>query len=495
MQVCVVVQSAAFLTSAGARIRYKRFANHLPPGVTLEIKALPDLLAQTKFQADAYVFVKVFNSTAMILFHHLHALGKWVGHDLFDDYFSQHDDSRLVHYRSWLAATAPVTDFAICTTPQLLQVVAGYCPQARLAMVPDPYDPFDPGRLKALLERKARRLEGSRHLRVVWFGIGDNPFFPVGLQDLSNHAGMLAKFRRFGWTVELKLLTNRRAMSPEGMALIRSLPLPTAIEEWSEAAESAALEEGDVAFLPVAGQSFSRAKSLNRAITSLCRGCQVLSAGFPLYQTLDEVLYRSVEPLLTDLAQGRARLRAEEMPRLMRLLGDLADPVVCANDFALAATPPRDSPQKGLPSLCVVHGMDSTSENHKLAGRLKALSVRSPFHKGRLHYGVRFDAGENGYDVFVERSLIDRVDRSIVFDRLSLTRILEKDYARIDGAALGLEPALARHSVECEQMAAKVAAYPKVIAAVTNACRRLFPGTGVVVSENSHQAPPRLCAA
>ena len=54
--------------------------------------------------------------------------------------------------------------------------------------------------------------------------------------------------------------------------------------------------------------------------------------------------------------------------------------------------------------------MDSHSENHKLAARLKALSARSPFHNGTLNYDIRFDAHERGYDVFVERTLVERVD-------------------------------------------------------------------------------------
>jgi len=498
MRICVVVQSAAFLDSAGARIRYRRFAQDLPPGVTLDVVPIADLLAQKQFAADAYVFAKVFSANALILGHHLRAIGKWVGHDLFDDYFSQDEDSRLGVYRTWMTAMAPCTDFAVCTTPHMLAVATRYLPAARLHIVPDPYEPFDLPRLSALLAAKAARIAETRHIRAVWFGIGDNPFFPVGLQDLATHAGVLARARRLGWTIELKVVTNLRALSADGLALIRALPLPTVIEEWSEAAEGAALEAGDIAFLPVSAQSFSRAKSLNRAITSLCSGCQVLSTGHALYQALEEVVYRSIDPLLDDLAARRGKLRADNTASLMRVLKATSDPVAAAHAFVQAATPERPAParQAGGAKFCVVHGMDSPSENHKLTVRLKGLSVRSPFHNGRLNYHVRFDAKDGGYDVFVERSLIDQVDPGLTFDRTHLTRIVDSDYARIDGETLGLGAGHAPHCVRADQLVAKVAAYPHVIAAVTAACRRMFPELRVVVSESSHFAlPPRRIAA
>ena len=256
----------------------------------LEVTPIDRLVSESKFPADAYVFVKCFGSKAIILAAHLHGLGKQVGHDLFDDYFSQYDDARLAYYRGWLSLAAAHSDFVVCTTERMREVAERYFPSARVLMAPDPYLPFDAARLAARLTAKTARMDRSKHIQAVWFGIGDNPFFHVGLHDLAAHAGDLARVRRLGWQVELKVLTNSRALSADGLALLRAIPLPVTIEEWSEAAEIEVLGASDVAFLPVSGQSFSRAKSLNRAVTALCAGCQVLNAGYPLYAELDEVV-------------------------------------------------------------------------------------------------------------------------------------------------------------------------------------------------------------
>src|SRR5689334_15150373 len=100
MKICIVIQSEAFRSSAGMRIRYDRFRECLQgTGVSLEVAICSDLVASKIFAHDVYIFCKTFDTMALLLARRLRALGKVIGQDLFDDYFSQTDDPRLQRFR------------------------------------------------------------------------------------------------------------------------------------------------------------------------------------------------------------------------------------------------------------------------------------------------------------------------------------------------------------------------------------------------------------
>ena len=195
-----------------------------------------------------------------------------MGVDVFDDYFSDTTDSRLVRYRSWLYQLVQLCDFALCSTAVMEQVIAKYRADVPTHQLNDPSLDHEIGELPDLITRKADLARDSMLIRAAWFGVGDNPYFPVGLADLAAYAETLGELRTQGFAIDLTILTNRRALTADGLSLITQLPIKARVEEWTESAERDLLRDALVTFLPVNARGFSAAKSLNRAVTALSAG-------------------------------------------------------------------------------------------------------------------------------------------------------------------------------------------------------------------------------
>jgi hypothetical protein len=489
--ICIVIQSPEFVSSAGMRIRYLRLASAAPLGTTITYAPIAELLQTKTFDAEIYIFSKTFMPEALILACHLKKIGKIVGQDFFDDYFSQTDDARLARFQCWVREMEPFTDFVLGTTERLTSVIAEYMPRAPITIVPDPIEAFDRSDLAHRVSDKIRTASASRKLSIYWFGIGDNPFFSVGVRDLVAYGGDLARFKALGWDATLTVLTNTRALSSEGLALLRTLPIDFRIMEWTEAREDESLKAADLAFIPVGGQGFSRAKSLNRCLTALLRGCQVLSRGYPLYRSLGEFVYRSADDLVADLELGEVKLRGSQLPRLYELLDAHASPAEAAATFGSAATSrpmrpsEKDSSRGAGPPLCLVHGRNSDTSIHKLAARFGGLSVRSPFHEKTLNYQLRFDPVGGELRCRIEKSRMKFLDPDVATAAIDVGRIMDLEFfelplSRIMGWNDPFPLAMGSDRFSW------LAVYPSVIEVIRTACQRLFPSASVIVSEQ-HQ--------
>lgn len=444
MKICIVIQSEAFRTSAGMRIRYERFAQCLGPDHDVRLEALTcgEVSASKSLDHDVYVFCKTFDLSALLLARRLRGAGKTVGLDVFDDYFSQSADPRLQKYRDWLRDMAPVTDFAICSTPAMVDVLRAYLPHIRITAVDDPILGFDPQLVGTLADRKVAKACESRSVNVVWFGIGDNPYFPVGLTDLANCDADLARMTRLGWNVNLTVVTNRRPFEGAGGEVLRALSTPLELVEWTEEAERTALGQAAVALLPVNGQSFSRAKSLNRAITALSHGCQVLSLGYPLYARLDGLIYRSSEELLADLEAGTCRVSSASVPTLSARIAEVASPAEAAATFVGEArrAKARTAARRGdAPLLCLFHGRKTAIGLHKTVSTLGGLSISTIFTQAGWNFPVRFDLADGAVVMRATQAVIKRFSLP-VRDPTRTVRIADFDFAELDLEALGITP-------------------------------------------------------
>ncbi|WP_108659884.1 hypothetical protein [Acuticoccus kandeliae] len=319
MRIAIVAPSAAFAESAGARIRYRRLIDAAPAG-TIAMTPI-DALAE----ADAYLFSKTYQSAAPALAYSLAARGKRVALDVFDDYFSDPRDTRMARFRHWFDEMARAVHRVTVSTPALADRLEPRLP-ARPLVIPDPAAPIDPAALAATLRRKAEAMDPDA-LEILWFGIASNPYFEAGLGDLAAFAGALGAA---GTRHRLTILTNAAGAKEEALAALAKAPVPVRWAEWSEAAEAEALARADVAVLPVGSGPFVTAKSLNRAITALSAGTQVLSLGAPLYAPLDTFLYRDLETLIADARCGSLRLRWSRAAWLI----DKLDRVASAADGA-----------------------------------------------------------------------------------------------------------------------------------------------------------------
>lgn len=389
MKLTVLVSSGQYLASAGNRIRYQRLRNPLSKlGISLETSPIDSLKSVGNFKpGDVFVLSKIQDARGLALAHELRAKGLHVGVDLFDDYFSQSGDARFAPQRLWLSHMAKIADFFLCSTPRMHEIAKAYFGRTSGHVINDPFGRFEPERLHTLIEGKRLAALETRTLRLAWFGMGDNPNFSVGLHDLVRYSQSLDGFRRGGFEVQLKVLTNLRALDAQGLKKLKGLRFRPLVEEWSEEQEHSLLEDSLVAFLPVNGQGFSVAKSLNRAVTALTSGAQVLSAGFPLYEPLSAFLYRRSDEIVADIGAGNLRLGGSRLEPLRKQLDELSNPEVEASALSsflkgvVRSSVNRPASLKqhaGESRLAIIHGERTTAGISKFAQRRQWLSLGSP---------------------------------------------------------------------------------------------------------------------
>jgi hypothetical protein len=380
---------------------------------------------------------------------------------------------------------APATDFAVCSTPRMVEVLRDYMPEIPITAIDDPLIGFDPMLVGSLADAKVERSRVSRVLEIAWFGIGDNPYFSVGLADLASCEPELARMERLGWTVNLTIVTNRRAFEGAGAEALRGLSVAFDLIEWSEEAEKEALDKATIALLPVSGQSFSRAKSLNRALTALSSGCQVLSLGYPLYERLDQFIYRQMDELLDDIDRGACRVGSSSVKALVSRVGQVGNPFEGAKALVQQAREGvrRASARKGVrPLLCVVHGRKTKIELHKMAHRIGGLSVRTIFTDAPWNFPVRFD--------LVDGAIIMRASTATaktfglpVANAEAATRIGDFNFVDVDLAALQLEPL--RVHLNPASLLQDAILYADVFAFAERCCAAAFGPVDVITSDVS----------
>jgi len=491
MRLCIVTPSEEFAASAGVRIRYDRLqAAAGGMGHAIDIVPLGEFQSRGDFRHDAYVFAKTYSPVAPVLAWRMRQSGKRVGLDVFDDYFTQHDDARLLRYRQWFSAMQAAMDFYLCSTSSLARAIAPLTEGKPLCVIADPAPAIPSDELEQRLRQKQQHRDAGE-LRVLWFGIGDNPYFPVGLRDLVNHGSALSDLSKSGRAIDLRILTNRRALNPEGLALLRRLPVPYTIEEWTEEREADELTRADVAFLPVSAQPFSRVKSLNRAVTALVKGTQVLTAGFPLYAPLDPFIYRNAAGLAADFAAGALRLRPETCAPFLQALDHLANPVLGVESLfellssirAMEDVSPSKS-QAFPPDVLVVHGARPDGRVHKLAPAFGGLTVKGPDCSENWNCNIRFDCTGTAVRVFVEDSAADFVAPPFRDHLKPHGMIGNKSFFELmpDAQAPIIDAAASRllASPTLPNLAAAAPALRNQTAAILKA---LFPGAHLVVND------------
>lgn len=387
MRFRVLVSSEKYLSSAGSRIRYDRIASYMRSGgVSVSVETIDKFDFCSIKTGDTFLFSKIQDSRSVGLSLFLLQKGYLSGVDLFDDYFSQSDDPRFSNQRNWLSQIAKSSSFFLCSTDRMLSVANKYFGEVPGHVLHDPFDVFNSGALLVSLNEKLRKVRDSRVIKAIWFGMGDNPNFSVGIDDLVHYADALGEFEKYGFEVDLQVLTNLRALNALGLSKLRSLPIKHEIHEWTRELEQQLLEESFLAFLPVNGQNFSRAKSLNRAVTALTSGNQILSVGYPLYAPLNDFVYRHVHELARDLVDGDTLVSSSTLKALEARLDDISNPAREAGaliDFLTSLSP---QPHSLTTRIAILHGLKSSGAIHKFARKAQWLSLGSPYTPIGLSY-------------------------------------------------------------------------------------------------------------
>lgn len=397
MKICCLIKDDAWRKTAGVRIRYDRLMPHLKrQGHALELVAIDAVDPRTPPEADIYLFSKIHDMRSVMLATRLHERGARVGIDVVDDYYSHEGDARFTHLRRWFAMMTPLVDFALCSCPNMAQLLERLIPSTACHILYDPFAALDADHITRTVAVNAARARADKVLRIGWFGIGDNPHFDLGLSDVFAFAHGLSAVRRLGYSPVLEILTNARALTTERLEMLARLPLPWTLEEWSEAGEAELIARSLVCFLPVNAQGFSTVKSLNRCITALTGGAQALSVGFPLYEALSDFVYRDIAALVADLEADKLKLRGETTGQLVQAMVQRGTPRIEAGRLVeflaeRVVAPPAPAPAPGTePVNAVIHAQNSHSNIHKMAQRMGWLSVAGPYYRKTLHYDVWF---------------------------------------------------------------------------------------------------------
>jgi hypothetical protein len=481
MRLTVILPHADQQTSPGVRIRYERIQEHLAKrGHALDFTLIESMPTNQRANSDFYLFCKCQDVRSLLLADALAAQGRRVGVDVFDDYFSQEGDPRLSHIQAWMAEMSVRTHFFLCATPAMRDRLQGLAPGVPAHVMNDPFDSFDPQVLSGSLTERIARLRSTGQIELAWFGTGDNPYFPVGLDDLAAFGDALAAFREHGLSPHLRVLTNRRAMTPERLYRLARLPVPVSMGVWTLEGENQLLSSCHVAFLPVSAQPFSTAKSLNRAVTALTRGAQILSVGHPLYASLDPFLYRATPPLVTDLMQGTPRLHPGSLPQLAAAFRKIADPAHEVDQllaFLSGVQPKPASSPDGRP-IIVLHGGGNAAPQHKFVQRSKMFSAAGPFQEAPLNFDLKFiDRGSGRAAVVLSERIAALLDPAV--------RKKLEPHARTDAHVsfrmdLGALPDL---GLAMTRLSERRAAYDRGMRQADSIIRSFFPAARIVAWE------------
>jgi len=421
MNLCVVIPNYDYLNQAGARIRYSRIQDALcQNGVNLSFKTIDELGQSSSFSSDVYLISKTYDTRVILLSHEIKQAGKSVGVDLFDDYFSQLNDSRFTRLRRWLTQLSDISDFAMCSTPRMKQAISSYFKDKPIHVLNDPFESFDENKVTELVASKWEKLKSTKQLELAWFGMGDNPYFTVGLQDLVRFGrGAIKGLLNHGYEIKLSILTNLRALDSDLLAEINSLPCKTDIELWSEEKEEALLRSAHFSIIPVNTQSFSVVKSLNRVVTALKHGTNVLSLGYDLYAPFSNWLYRDTNSILQALDEGELLVNEHTIGKLKSDLKSFSCPETEAKNLQLFLENTIVSSSvvenNNLYKNVVVFGQQFSGDTYRLSKKFKWLTVGSPFASSKLNYDIWLKIDKKGnLAVFVSSKIIGELDRKMV---------------------------------------------------------------------------------
>ena len=316
MKITFIVPSHQWLTAAGVRIRYKRLEPSFNnKGCHISIIPLQDITERCIQESDIVIISKVFSTDSLYLISLCRTLGIKVGLDLFDDYFSDQRLSVFRKFHDWLELASKLIDFIICSTDRMKNVASEYIDPDLIHKINDTRDStIFFSETKDLLDQKKYAVSHKKEFNILWFGIGDNPYFSVGINDLANYSNALFQINKISPSINFTILTNERALSAKNLTRISRLPIQAKLEIWSESNEIDCLKNTHLAFMPVSHQKFSIAKSSNRCLTALTYGCQVLSNGFDLYSDFSELIYTSTRDFVVDYKNVSFRFSQDTMP-------------------------------------------------------------------------------------------------------------------------------------------------------------------------------------
>jgi hypothetical protein len=211
----------------------------------------------------------------------------------------------------------------------------------------------------------------------------------------------------------------------------------------------------------------------------------VLSLGYPLYERLDQFIYRETSDLLDDIERGKCRVGSLSVKALVSRISEVGNPFEGAKAFVQQA---RDGAcrasarKRGTPPVCVIHGRRTKIETHKMAQRIGGLSVGTIFTEAPWNFPVRFDLVDG---VIVMRATTATARKFALppADAEATTRIGDFDFVDVDLAALQIEPP--RLHLNPASLLQDAILYADVFAFAERCCARAFGSVDFVTADLS----------
>lgn len=489
MRLLILVPTNLHKVTAGTRIRYDRLGA-ASEDFDITVQSFEDFAAVDLEACDVCIFSKTYSVEAMVLAQQLSKAGKVVGIDLFDDYFTQIDDSRLIRFRMWLQCISGICQFALCSTQVMRNVIESYAPGLPVHVVPDPFPEIDPTFLAKTVAAKIARAKSERAIDVVWFGNGSNPFFPVGLYDVAGYSWSLADLASGSFDVRLTILTDKSSLMPSNLARLSKLPVRYRLDTWSMEAERQALEQALVSFVPVNGQSFSRAKSFNRALTAISAGTQVLSPGFPLYRELAPAIYADSLDLLSDLEEGKCRITAENVGEVARAAAKISEVGAVAGSlfqflkglFHTNGDKQHDRSRKvskhdSAQRQALIYGFEYEGLMIRAARAASILQVKTPFSRRERAYDIQIEhRSGRQLDVWISPKLTSLLTENLKRKCSRPQQRGKYSMVKVDaGAAAVLMQETTIRGSDARMIVKETEAYRLFLSDIERVCRGLFP--------------------
>jgi hypothetical protein len=260
----------------------------------------------------------------------------------------------------------------------------------------------------------------------------------------------------------------------------------TQVEEWREERENEVLANSFACFLPVSAQPFSAAKSLNRAVSALSAGCQVISVGYPLYDVLGDLIYRDSSAFLVDLRRGKMRHSATSVAAFelaMEMSASAEQEAERIEGFLRQLEPPSAADNRPI---ALVHGHATSGAAHKTVRALHGLSIASPYCAAEFSFDVIFRPADDDLVMMISQQAVKRALAEIRQSLVPFRHVSERKLWIIPDC----HESAGSHGIQETQWhsrppAFQIATYETTMARIAQQVEHAFGPCRVIISESS----------
>ena len=292
--------------NAGYRLRIQPLAkaleNYSISPVIISTDELVNYVRKIVVDAFAVIVSKPSETETLLCIKYLLAHDVRVLADFFDNYLSWSPSlyKRGIPWQ-WLSVMKVISGICV-STPFLAEMVCKIG-LSEVCLVSDP--PVERlGGESFLSPNLHTKWHKPDQLELLWFGISNNPYFCVGIDDLITWERVITYISaRLSGLLPLRLTicTNRTPNIETAIVCFRSAGINIRFVEWSEKSCEELLMDSHLVLLPSNLSSFSLSKTHNRCSDALNQQCLVLSSPNGPYHDIPGAVYRDIDKLFNDI--------------------------------------------------------------------------------------------------------------------------------------------------------------------------------------------------